>query len=118
MRQTLQKKILREELVKFNSFFDGSDLYKKASKRNHKIGVATVYRFLKKLVEAGEIHSYLCEKRTIYSRNKNNHCHFVCKKCGEIKHFQLKHLDFLDIKGEVCHFQIDVNGICEKCLRE
>jgi len=118
MRETLQKKILREELVKFDSFFDGKDLYKKATKRNRKIGVTTVYRFLKRLVEKGEIHSYLCGKRTIYSKNKNNHCHFICKKCNTIQHFQLKNLDFLDIKGEVCHFQVDVHGTCEKCLKE
>lgn len=118
MRQTLQKKVLSEEVAKFNYFFDGNDLYKKACKRNHKIGVATVYRFLKKLVEDGKIHSYVCGKRTIYSRNKDNHCHFVCKKCNTTKHFQVKSLDFLGTKGAVCHFQIDVHGTCEKCLKE
>ncbi len=117
VRQTLQKKILKEELATFDSFFNGIDLHKKANKRNKKIGIATVYRFLKKSVEEGEIHSYLCGKRTIYSRNKNNHCHFVCKKCEVITHFHLKNFDFLNINGEVCHFQVDVHGTCEKCLK-
>ena len=115
IRSTQQKKILRESVVAFNSFFNAEEVYTKV--RTHKVGIATVYRFLKNMEEQGELHSFLCNRRTIYSTNKNNHCHFTCEKCGKVKHLPAKNLDFLPvgIEGEVCHIQIDVTGICKEC---
>jgi hypothetical protein len=39
--------------------------------------------------------------------------------CKTTKHIELKNIDFVEneISGEVCHFQLDVTGICEKCLK-
>ena len=116
-RKTDQKNFIEEEIKNLRSFFDAEELYKKVSKKNKKIGIATVYRFLKKLTEEGKIHSYSCDRKIIYSSNVKNHCHFICENCGNIKHINLKRLDFIqnEIKEDICHFQIDVTGICEKC---
>jgi Fe2+ or Zn2+ uptake regulation protein len=87
-------------------------------KKDNTIGIATVYRFLKDLRKKKELHSYVCERRMIYSRDKNNHCHFICQKCETVTHFNIDKIDFLQtkIKGEICHFQIDVHGVCDRCL--
>src|SRR3989344_4568997 len=117
-RATQQKQVIEQELVSFNSFFNAEELYHKVSKKNPKIGIATVYRFLSDVADNGEIHSFLCNRKTIYSNSKKNHCHFTCERCNERKHIDIKKLDFLDsqIEGELCHFQIDVTGVCKKCL--
>ena len=116
-RNTLQKNIIKEEIMKFNSFFDAEQLYQKVLSRRKNIGIASIYRFLKKLVDEGKIHSYLCNRKTVYSFNIKNHCHFICENCGYVKHISIKKLDFLknEIKKDICHFQIDITGICEKC---
>mgnify|MGYP001599389347 CR=1 FL=1 len=116
-RNTRQKELLLQEVKKFDTFFNAEELYVKLSKIEPTIGIATVYRFLKQLVEKDQIHSYSCGGKMTYSNNQNNHCHFKCSKCGEIKHLNLKNINFLlsELKAEVCHFQIDVCGICEKC---
>lgn len=116
-RETKQKQLIMEEMTKFNSFFNAEELYHKASKNNSKVGIATVYRFLNDLTKNGEIHSFQCNRKTLYSNSKKNHCHFTCEKCGERKHIDIRKLDFLNqqVDGEVCHFQIDVTGICKKC---
>ena len=116
-RTTKQRQLIEKETTNFNSFFNAEELYKKVVKKNPKIGIATVYRFLNDLAKSGEIHSYTCDRRTIYSNSRKNHCHFRCEKCGNIKHIELKKLDFLQkqVKGEICHFQIDITGICEEC---
>ncbi len=115
---TKQRKDLYSSLEGFSSFFNAEELFEKASKKNEKIGIATVYRFLKKLVEDHELHSYTCEGKTIYSKNKHNHCHFICKKCGKKEHIDVKKLDFLEKgKKKVCHFQIDITGTCEDCVK-
>ena len=119
-RQTRQKEILLKELEKFNSFFTCTDIHNKAKKVNPRIGIATIYRFLKDLREKKELHSYLCDRKTIYSKEENNHCHFICQQCGETKHFEVSNLDFLKnkLKGNICHFQVDVYGVCDKCFKK
>ncbi len=117
-RATRQKQILEEEIGNYSSFFNAEDLLGRVSKRNPRLGLATIYRYLREQVTAGKLHSYTCNRRMLYSTSKKNHCHFYCEKCGEIKHLQLQRLDFLQqsIGGEICHFQIDVKGICRKCV--
>ncbi len=116
-RETKQKQIILGEITALSSFFNAEELHQKVSQNNPKIGIATVYRFLNDLAAKGEIHSFLCDRRTIYSNSKKNHCHFTCERCGERKHIDIRKLDFLDkqVDGEVCHFQIDVTGVCKKC---
>ena len=118
MRRTKQKEVLQQQLTQFTSFFNAEELYRHVQKKNPNIGIATVYRFLKTREDQGELHSFICNRKTIYSTNKNNHCHFVCEKCGIVQHIPAKNLDFLSksIAGEVCHVQIDVTGVCKDCL--
>lgn len=120
MRQTKQKGLINEELSKFSTFFTAEELFDRVRKNNPRIGLATIYRFLKHLSEKKEIHSYSCNRRTIYSKEENSHCHFICQKCGRIIHFEIDSIDFLSkkINGDICHFQIDVNGVCRKCLNK
>jgi Fe2+ or Zn2+ uptake regulation protein len=114
-RQTAQKTLLRKELKNFDSFFTAEDLHEKVKSRN--IGISTVYRFLKELKNKNEIHNYICDRKSIYSKNKNNHCHFICQKCGKLAHIDIDSLDFLNNKiiGSICHFQVDIEGVCKYC---
>lgn len=116
-RQTKQKHMLQIEIDKRKSFFTAEDLYEKAKKKDNEIGIATVYRFLRELRKDSQIHSYLCSRKTIYSINEKNHCHFLCQQCGNIAHISMQSLDFLkkNFKGEICHFQVNIEGICESC---
>ena len=92
-------------------------MWRNASKTDKKIGIATVYRFLKKEVKNNRLHSYICNRKKIYSTNEQGHSHFVCEKCGKVEHIKMDSLEFLKnkIKGEICHIQMDITGICEKC---
>jgi len=118
-RKTKQKELIQSELSTFSSLFTADELFEKIKKKDNTIGIATIYRLLKDLRKKKELHSYICERKMIYSKEKNNHCHFICQKCDQITHFNIEKIDFLKskIKGEICHFQIDVHGICEKCLK-
>lgn len=119
-RNTKQKEILTEEIKSLNSLFTAEDFFKKASKKYPNIGIATVYRFLNDLVNKKKLHSYICDRRTLYSKQKNNHCHFVCEKTGKIIHFELENLDFLKhikhkIPGTISSVQLEIKGICKDC---
>jgi Fur family transcriptional regulator, ferric uptake regulator len=116
-RITRQKRILEEEFPKFKAFFTADDLLERAKKKDSKIGIATVYRFLRENATAKKIHSYSCDRRQVYSTQDNNHCHFICTQCGEVRHFNVTNLDSFkkNTEGTICHFQIDIHGICKKC---
>ena|SRR3989338_9241080 len=119
-RETNQKKILESEISRINSFFTAEELFEKIKKKNSSIGIATIYRFLKDLKAKRKIHTYVCDRRVLYSRANSSHCHFICEKCNKTVHFQVDNIDFLKNKlkskaSSICHFQIDVQGICEDC---
>lgn len=116
-RNTRQKEILEEEIRKTESFFTSEDIFEKAKEKDKNIGIATVYRFLKTLSKKEILHSYRCDKKKIYSKENKSHCHFICERCGNTSHFNIEKLNFLksNIEGEICHFQIDIKGICKDC---
>jgi Fur family transcriptional regulator, ferric uptake regulator len=118
-RQTRQKMLVEDQIRRMNSFFDAEDLYRSVFEKDRSIGIATVYRCLNRLTADGAIHSYQCSRKTVYSKMNGSHCHFTCKRCHERKHITIKALDFLqkEIAGDICHFQIDVTGICSKCKK-
>jgi len=117
-RNTKQKQLMKVEIDNFESFFTAEDLLEKLKKKNKNIGIATIYRFLKEANKKRDLHSYTCERKVIYSKEDNNHCHFICQKCHKIMHFDVQNIDILKkkIKGNICHFQIDVHGICDECI--
>jgi len=119
-RQTKQRKILNGEVKKFNSFFTAEDFFKQARKKYPKLGIATIYRFLNNLVNKKELYSYICDRRTLYTGQKNSHCHFVCEKTGKVIHFELDNLDFLKyikdkIPGTINSIQLEIKGVCSDC---
>ena len=117
---TKQKKHLYETVQVFTSFFNAEELYQKCSSKNLNIGIATVYRFLQSMERQGEIHTYLCNNRKIYSLSKKSHIHFTCEQCGKMEHLNITKIDFVHdvIQGKVCHFQVDAMGICQQCIQQ
>lgn len=119
-RNTRQKEILTESIKKFDSFFTAEDLFKEASKKDPKLGIATTYRFLNNLVKNKRLYSYLCDRKTLYAKQKKSHCHFSCEKTGKIIHFQINNLNFLKeiknkIPGTINSIQLEIKGVCKDC---
>lgn len=116
-RNTRQKELIESVAGTMENIFTADDLYKSAAGKEKGIGIATVYRCVKLLCEKGVLHSYKCGRRKVYSNKSSNHCHFICHKCGKSEHFDVRNLDFLKevVDADVCHFQLDVYGLCRKC---
>ena len=119
-RQTGQKEVIAKSLEKINGFFTAEDLYNSVRKLDQKIGIATVYRFLNDLKKKDRIYSYTCDRRALFSKEKNSHCHYVCEKTGKVIHFEIDNIDFLKkvrekIPGSITSFQLEIKGICDKC---
>ena len=117
-RNTRQKSIMQEELESMQGFFSAENLFSRIEERRRGIGIATVYRFLGDKERERQLHSYVCNKRKIYSSSSNSHCHYICQICGRKEHIGINDIGTIKkgIKGTICHFQIDVTGVCERCL--
>ncbi len=116
-RNTYQKELIRDEIEKIKAMFTVEELHHSVLNKDARVGIATVYRFLREAKDIGVVHAYECEGKTVYSTTKKDHCHFACKKCGKILHFNVQSLDFLKKKldGSVNQFQISVEGLCKNC---
>ncbi len=119
-RATKQKEAIKFELDKIDSFFNAEELFERVKQKEKSIGMATIYRFLREAKEKGELFTYLCNRKTIYSKGKKSHCHFECEKSGKIIHFTIDNIDFLKdkIPGTITSFQLEVKGICKDCCKK
>ncbi|HII17672.1 TPA: hypothetical protein HA361_07215 [Candidatus Woesearchaeota archaeon] len=118
-RTTRQKELLEQEIAHSDGFFTAEGLHRKVSGKDAKLGIATVYRFLRDKKKRGGLHSYLCDNRAIYSKSVRSHCHFLCEKTGKVTHFTLDDLDFLKgkVPGDITSIQLEVRGVCRKCTQ-
>lgn len=114
MRKTKQKELINDTVKTMKHFFTAEELFEQVRKEEPNIGIATIYRFLK---DNNTLHHYMCNRRHVYSKNKDVHAHFTCEKCNEMTHFEIDNIDEVNnhADGEVCHILIDVHGVCNKC---
>lgn len=115
-RTTHQKEVIQKEMDTLDSFFNAWELLEKVKMTDSKIGIATIYRFLKENEKEGNLFSYKCDRKSVYSKKDKSHCHFICEKTGKIIHFKIDSLDFLKdkIPGTIKSFQIEIRGVCNK----
>lgn len=121
-RKTRQQEIIAEILEKAEAPLTPVEIHTKAQKKIPNLGIATVYRGIKKLIEAKQaILVDLPGTAPRYeSTSRKHHHHFVCRGCDQV----------LDIQGCVPgvhriapkHFiveshEITLYGLCEHCAK-
>lgn len=116
-RNTKQKETIKTEIEQIEVLFNADELFERLQKIDHKIGKATIYRYLKDAEKEKKLYTYTCDRKKIYSKENKSHCHFKCEKTGKIIHFELDNLDFIKnkIPGSITSFQLEVKGICNNC---
>lgn len=83
-RDTRQRRSLREHLANTDSFVTAQQLFDNLRASGDKVGLATIYRTLQAMSEAGEVDSVRTDDGgTIYRMcGPAHHHHLVCKSCG------------------------------------
>ncbi|MFA5797119.1 MAG: transcriptional repressor [Candidatus Woesearchaeota archaeon] len=116
-RITRQKEHLIKRLAEIKGLFTAEEFFEECSAETFRIGIATIYRFLNEQEKINSIHSYRCDRKKVYSKTSTNHCHFICEHCGKREHISIKNIEAIraSTTGTICHFQIDVYGICKRC---
>ena len=129
--KTKQKDCLLNVLKEHkDSILSCDDIYMLLVKENKKIGIATLYRQLEKLVESGVIRKYKAEFTNKYLYQYidkecqcEDHLHMICLKCNKLFHLdceEAKHL--IKHIEEKHHFKVMstkvvLYGLCEDCAK-
>lgn len=101
-----------------------AEIVEKLSENGTKIGTATVYRHLDKLVSDGFLKKYITDSGACYQYGGDcdgNHFHLKCTVCGTLFHVDCDFLESLSPHILEHHkFKVDntrtvMYGTCEKC---
>lgn len=122
-RVTSQREVILAALCQVCTHPTATQVHKIAIRKMPNLSLATVYRtldFLEKQQLILKLKSK--DKRSRYDGNAQEHCHLICKKCGQI-------IDIFDVKTvrirsrqlEESGFEIhtdflEMHGFCQKCL--
>lgn len=125
LKLTGQRKIILDAFLGIESHVTAEELYDIIKKNNPEIGVATVYRTLKILCEAGLANEVKFSDKVAHYEHlfdHEHHDHLICIQCGkytevcdpEIEELQQKLAE--RNKFKVLRHRMELYGICEDCL--
>jgi Fur family ferric uptake transcriptional regulator len=94
--------------------------------KGHRIGVATIYRTLKILLDSGFIRQSKLQGTTRYEPvfGQPNHLHFICNSCGSNVEFPSRKIENLikritkDYGFEERYSRYAIFGLCRSCARK
>jgi len=122
LKQTKQRQRIVELFVGLNSHTSAEDLHQAARRDGHNIGLATVYRTLNILVDAGLVEQksfreghFVYEVRT----PGEHHDHLICLDCGKVVEFENSDIELLQEKiaqkygFRLTHHRLDLYGRCQ-----
>lgn len=122
LKLTESRRKILEAAFSLSGHFDAEKLYDKIKDR--KVSLATVYRTLPLLMEAGLIQPALrMEGRDRFERTLGHpkHVHWVCDKCKSVQESELGSLksaiekEAKALKFELDQISINISGLCWKC---
>jgi len=122
-RLTVQRQAILDLINTSNRHWDAEEISRELGDRGESIGIATVYRGLAALEEAGLIASIqLADKKRYERADKSHHDHMVCIECGAIEGFTQNKIESLqeDAAKEkgfaMTGHQLVIFGRCARCL--
>ncbi len=108
-----------------HNHFDADELIDEMKEAGFTLGRATIYRTLRKFVDAGLLRKINLGKRTVYEHDYGyaQHDHLYCEQCGSMIEFQDAQID--QLISDVCQqhqFQMAghsfiIRGVCASCNR-
>jgi Fur family peroxide stress response transcriptional regulator len=125
VKATHQRLAIFREIVRSGDHPDAETLYRAVRRTLPTVSLDTVYRTLRLLVDLGLVEALsLPSPRTRFDANSRAHHHFYCLRCGAILDFQSEAFDRLAAPetlkslGKVSKIQVEVKGLCARCLKE
>lgn len=128
LRNTSQKKFLLDQVFNRHEHFDADLLIEQLPSRGsvNYVSRPTVYRTLKEFVDAGLLHRFELDGRSMYELNYGypEHDHLYCTKCRQLIEFTSEELVRLrDQVARTHRFRVKdhrliIQGICDACAKQ
>lgn len=125
LSNTSQRRVIMEELRKLKCHPTADELYCIVKQRMPKISLATVYRNLGLLADAGEIRRIeLAGRQNRYDGDTSIHYHLRCRKCGAVEDLHIDRSKSLNrdlegmLSGRISDVKVEFDGYCIPCYTE
>jgi Fe2+ or Zn2+ uptake regulation protein len=122
---THQREVILEELSKFKGHPTADVLYERIKKKLPRISLATVYRNLEILSEAGMIRKLeISGRQKRFDRELEQHSHICCIRCRRVDNVRIDQRQIIpdrseEVKGYlISGFRIEFFGICPECQKK
>ena len=128
LRNTSQKKFLLDQVFNRHEHFDADLLIEQLPSRgsDNYVSRPTVYRTLKEFVDAGLLHRFELDGRSMYELNYGypEHDHLYCTKCRQLIEFTSE--EFVRLRDQVARthrfrvkdHRLIIQGICDACAKQ
>lgn len=124
-RNTAQRKLIYDTINNSMEHLTIDDIHMSLKDNENNIGIATIYRNLNYLVEAGKIRKIVFKNaKDVYDRIEKKHYHLKCNKCHKIEDINMEYLEKLDeaVSSETGYkiksHEIIFEGLCDICRKE
>lgn len=124
LRMTNQREIILQELLKSKQHLTADELYDIVRKIMPRISLATVYRNLEILSEAGIIGKLeISGRQKRFDYDPSEHDHIYCAVCHRVDNLEVEHqsLDSQNIGTlagySVTGYRLEIIGICPECQK-
>lgn len=122
-RITPQRKLVLDILSRAGGHLDANDIHEQGRRRDASLSLATVYRTLAVLKEAGVVHElHLDTEHHHYElEGADEHSHLVCLSCGRVievdsSPFAAVATSAADDHGfEIASARVELTGTCAAC---
>lgn len=123
---TSQRRLLLSLIRKAGGHISAKELYRRASRKNESISLATVYRTLRLFKELGLIQERCLGQVNCYYEIKDlaEHHHLVCSCCGNVIDFDSNLIRKIienvqrDHDFNVTKTELYMEGYCQQCNKE
>lgn len=118
---TRQRKVIFDEIVRSKDHPTANDIYLKVREKLPNISLATVYRNLDSLFEAGRVAKLATnQKEWRFDGNPEEHLHVTCLACGAIRDIPQEFSPKIPYPSQntrmtVLTHRLEYLGYCEKC---
>src|SRR5215472_6943464 len=126
LKKTSQRALIWASLLESKGHPSVEDIRDNLLKQGHRIGLATIYRTLKILLQSGFIRQSKLHGMTRYEPviSQPNHLHFICNSCGSTVEFPSRKIENLIRRAtetndfEERYSRYAIFGLCKFCFRE
>jgi Fur family transcriptional regulator, ferric uptake regulator len=120
-RVTRQRQALLKAVEGWNGSFTVAELHARARRAEPKLGLATTYRTVELLREAGTIRPLAGSEPRLYVHcHPGHHHHLVCVSCGDVRETELCGAPSQQLLAKRYGFvaashELEIYGTCARC---